>query len=198
MYVALEGVEGCGKTTVTRILKKKMREQGKTFRVVKEPGTTPVGEKIRQILLQDYDNELDIRTELLLFMASRSSMIHQVIETATEDIILSDRCFLSSLAYQCNFDEQLAKTVYDLHRQLFAGYLPDKIFFIDIHPSVALARKAKRDINKYEKKAMIFHEKVYHMYKNVLKDYAIPIDGNRHSTKIAEEIAGHIGLTGAR
>lgn len=194
MYIALEGVEGCGKTTVINLLKKKFRERNKTFRVVKEPGTTKVGGKIRNILLHDYENELDLTTELLLFMASRSSMIHQVIRPIEEEYIVSDRCFLSSLAYQCNFDERLAERIYRMHRELFEGYLPEKIFFIDVHPSKALGRKSQKDINKYEKKEMAFHEQVYHMYKNVLKDYSIAIDGNRRAAYIAEDIASRIGL----
>lgn len=194
MYIALEGVEGCGKTTVINILKRRLKERGKTFQVVKEPGTTKIGNKIREILLHDYENELDLNTELLLFMASRSSMIHQVIRPIQEEFILSDRCFLSSLAYQCNFDADLAQRIYRMHLELFEGNLPDKIFFIDIHPSKALCRKSQKDINKYEKKAMIFHEKVYHMYKEVLKEYSIAVDGNRRAVSIADDIARQIGL----
>lgn len=194
MYIALEGVEGCGKTTVLHILKRKLREQGRSFRLVKEPGTTEVGEKIRTILLHDYEEALDIKTELLLFMASRSSMIHQVICLARQEFILSDRCFLSTLAYQCNFDQRLAKNIFDLHRQLFEDCLPEKIFFIDIDPITAVRRKSKRDINKYEKKSMDFHKNVYNMYKNVLSEYSIAIDGNRDAVEIAEDIAERIGL----
>lgn len=194
MYIALEGVEGSGKTTIIHLLKKKLKEKNKSFRIVKEPGTTRVGRKIREILINDYANELDLRTELLLFMASRSSMIHQVIRSASEEFIISDRCFLSSLAYQCEFDPALARTVYELHKQLFGDLLPEKIFFVDIHPSKALFRKAQKDINKYEKKEMAFHEKVYDMYKYQLAEYSIAVDGNRRAQQISDEIARHIGI----
>lgn len=121
-------------------------------------------------------------------------MIHQVLRPSKEEFILSDRCFLSSLAYQCEFDPEFAKTVYELHQQLFGDFLPEKIFFIDIHPSVALFRKAKKDINKYEKKEMAFHEKVYEMYKSELAEYSIPIDGDRRAQLIADDIAAHLGI----
>ncbi len=101
LYIALEGVEGVGKSTVAAALQDLIEEAGHDVLIVREPGGTPSGERIRHVLL-DTDDEVAPWTEALLFSAARAQLARDVVEPALEagTWVVSDRSVYSSLAYQ--------------------------------------------------------------------------------------------------
>lgn len=101
-FVALEGVEGAGKTTQARLLGEWLSNEGIPHRVAREPGGTPVGEAIRRVLLDAPDVEVPAETELLLMLAARAAYVRDVVRPvlARGEVMISDRFELSTFAYQ--------------------------------------------------------------------------------------------------
>jgi dTMP kinase len=101
-FVALEGVEGAGKTTQARLLGEWLSSEGIPHRLAREPGGTPVGEAIRRVLLDAPELQVPAETELLLMLAARAAYVRDVVRPALErgEVMVSDRFELSTLAYQ--------------------------------------------------------------------------------------------------
>ena len=102
-YLVLDGPDGGGKSTQSRALVEFLRQRGRTVHHLREPGSTPVGENLRQLLLSPQTGDLQPLTEVLLFTAARTELAARVIGPALargEDVV-SERCFASTLAYQC-------------------------------------------------------------------------------------------------
>jgi len=101
-FIVLDGPEGCGKTTQVKLLVEWLRQKGVEATSVRDPGSTPVSERIRQLLLDEALPEMDVRTEVLLYMASRAEMVTRVIRPALNVglTVVSDRFVSSTVAYQ--------------------------------------------------------------------------------------------------
>lgn len=99
MFVAFEGIDGCGKSTQTKLLERRLKELGKKVLLTREPGGTKVGEIIRNAL---FNNEIDPLTEVFLFAADRCAHINSLVKPMLDDgyIVISDRHLLSSVVYQ--------------------------------------------------------------------------------------------------
>ncbi len=100
-FITFEGGDGCGKSTIASLLYERLQEQGRDVLLLHEPGSTPVGEKIRKILL-DCNTDINSRTELLLYEAARAQMVHEVVKPAIKagKIVICDRFNDSTMAYQ--------------------------------------------------------------------------------------------------
>lgn len=186
-YIALEGGEGSGKTTVIELLKEKMFARQIPYLHVTEPGSTELSEKIRQLVLHGNET-LDPKTELFLFMASRADSLERIIKPglAAGLNIISDRSFMSSVVYQATSSFS-SKEIYWLHKKHFRT--PDKIFFLDITPKEAFARKQKDAFNRFEKKGMDFHQEVYQRYKSyTASGTLIPVDATQSPEAVADNI----------
>lgn len=172
IYIGLEGGEGAGKSLQNKYLAEwlKLNNEKRVVRV-REPGGTPLGEKMRSALLQYPQGQ---ETELLIFSAARSSLIDEVVKPSLEKgtWVLSDRTFYSTLAYQgyargINFD-----FVNSANRISTKGIVPDTTFLIDVDPEVGLEKELVRwalfrDGMKEEEK--IFHRKVREGYLEIAK-----------------------------
>lgn len=101
-FVVFDGPDGCGKTTQMKSLHEAADRAGVTVRRFREPGGTPIGEHIRELLLSDKGNGMDMRCEMLLYMASRAQLVHQQIKPALAagEFVLADRYASSTIAYQ--------------------------------------------------------------------------------------------------
>ena len=97
--ITFEGIEGVGKSTQINNILSWLKENGNSVKLLREPGSTNFGEKIRELLLSK-DSEIDSHTELLLMFAARAEMINQHLINASEDFILCDRYYHASIAYQ--------------------------------------------------------------------------------------------------
>ena len=170
MFISLEGIEGCGKTTQITGLRTYLEDRGHACVVTREPGGTGIGEKIRSILLDPASSGLVPVAELLLYMADRAQHIQALIKPglAQGKIVLCDRYFDATVVYQGfarGLDVQLIR---DLHRLLLEDLKPDVTLLLDLPPRVGLARawqeldsgvRSGRE-SRFEEEAVSFHDKV--------------------------------------
>ena len=174
IFVSIEGCEGAGKSTQAKLLAESLSALGYPVLITRDPGGTPIGEKIRKILLDRNHSALDSRTELLLYLASRAQLVRQLIRPALEDgkIIISDRFHHSTLAYQAgarSLDKALVRRM-----NLFATdeLLPDITFLLDLPVKVGLERKtaAQEPADRMEGEGIGFHEKVRRAFLELVKE----------------------------
>lgn len=162
IFVTIEGCEGAGKTTQAKLLADYLTTQGYQVLVTREPGGTVIGEKIRKILLDRNHWELAPRVELLLYLASRSQLVSQVIKPALEEgkIVISDRFHHSSLAYQGGARALNMLLVQQINEFATEGVLPDITFLLDLPPEIGMERKGSYDEDRMEGQGIEFHKKV--------------------------------------
>ena len=146
-FISFEGLDGCGKTTQVRLLADYLEDRGVQATVLREPGSTPVGELIRDLLLGSLSKDLDPLSELLLFYTDRNQNIQQKIIPAQAEgkWVLCDRFADASTAYQGygkNLDLALVES---LNQMVTGGKKPDLTVLIDIEPSLAVARARDRN-----------------------------------------------------
>ena len=146
LFITFEGIDGCGKSTQCERLKEYLKDNGRDFIFVREPGGTEIGERIREILLDKKNTQMTPRTELLLFEAARAQITDEVIRPALEEgkIVLCDRFFDSSSAYQGCARGMGMDFVAGLNMAATGGLKPDITFFFDISAEEALARRGRR------------------------------------------------------
>jgi dTMP kinase len=160
--IVFEGAEGAGKTTQIRLVAERLGAAGISCVAVREPGGTPVGDAIREILL-DPEQQISYPAEALLFMASRAELISREIKPALAqgDIVLLDRFFLSTYAYQIVGRGLPEDEVRAANRLATAGLVPDLTLLLDLPPREGLGRadaRGKRD--RMERSADEFHERI--------------------------------------
>ncbi|MBT8198584.1 MAG: dTMP kinase [Acidimicrobiia bacterium] len=145
-YIALEGIEGAGKSTVARLLGRALEGQGHEVVLVREPGGTPTGEAIREVLLHP-DGVVAPWTEAMLFAASRAQLAAEVIGPALARgaWVIGDRSVYSSLAYQGGGRELGVDVVADVNRAGLAGVWPDLVVVLDVDPHTGLDRQDDAD-----------------------------------------------------
>jgi len=145
-YLAVEGVDGAGKTTVAAAVVLALEARGDEVLLVREPGGTPTGEAVRRILLHS-DDSVAAWTEAMLFAASRAQLAAETIGPALEDgrLVVSDRTVYSSLAYQGGargLGIDLVRTVNEAGLQ---GVWPDRVLLLDVDPAAGLDREDAAD-----------------------------------------------------
>lgn len=145
-YLAIEGIDGAGKSTVVRELADELRSRGHAVTTVREPGGTAVGEAIREILLGSADH-LDDWAEALLFAAARAHLAATVIGPALArgDLVVSDRSYWSSLAYQGGGRGLGVAEVRAVNEAGLRGVVPDLVVLLRLDPAQGLARERERD-----------------------------------------------------
>ena len=174
IFITFEGIDGCGKSTQCELLKDFLRESGKDFIFVREPGGTVIGERIREILLDKKNTQMTARTELLLFESARAQITDEVIRPALEEgkIVICDRFFDSSSAYQGMARGMGMDFVSGLNMAATGGLAPDVTFFFDISAEEALERRGKRGeaSDRIELAGLRFQEDVRKGYLELAKN----------------------------
>jgi dTMP kinase len=204
LFITFEGLEGCGKTTQAKMLYNFLIEQGCPSIYTKEPGGTKIGQKVRRILLDQKNDSMDYKTEMLLFLASRAENVRLVILPALEKekIVISDRFYDSTTAYQGYGRGIDLKTIRYLNNFVVGKAIPDLTFFLDIEPYEGLRRSTsfgnsreirfeEEFINKKIIEGKLFLERVrdgyYHLFREETERIKI-IDANRSKEEIYNEI----------
>lgn len=191
-FIALEGSDGSGKTTVLHGIKERMKTLRLPVEFTREPGGTPIGEKIRSIILDTTNQEMTARCEALLYAASRAQHTEEKIRPALEKgkILICDRYVLSSLAYQ-GFGRKLGlKAVAEINAFARNGLLPDMTLFLDVDPVTVLRRKAKTETkDRLEEANDSFFEAVYRGYLESMQDMpnVVRIDASQPAEKVLED-----------
>lgn len=177
-FITFEGLDGCGKSTQLQKLATSLRHLGVSVVVTREPGGTPTGEKIRQVLLDSRTAGLSSRAELALMFASRAQHIKEIILPALAEgrTVLCDRFTDSSEAYQGGGRKLGSPAVLELHRILCGGLQPDLTILMDsdVTSSVERARRrnkahtaksaGKKDEDRFEQESRAFFGRVRHGY----------------------------------
>ena len=166
--ITFEGIEGVGKSTQINLVLDWLKNKGFSTKLLREPGSTNFGEKIRELLLSKESN-ISAYTELLLMFAARSEMIKEHLIDSKEDFILCDRYYHASIAYQ-GFGRKLSL---DLINILIKGIncpTPDLTIIYDLDVKTGFERKANDDIDRIESSGINFFEDVRKGYKQLTKD----------------------------
>jgi dTMP kinase len=164
-FIVFEGLDGCGKTTQARRAAAALRRQGRAVILCREPGGTPVGERIRRILLDPRLPDMAVATELFLYMASRAQLVREVVRPALAagTVVLADRFVLSSLVYQTVTGVVSEEAVRAAAAVALGDLGPDLQLIFDVPVHVALARK-RRPPDRMEGKGRGFLERVRQAY----------------------------------
>jgi dTMP kinase len=165
LFITFEGPEGSGKTTQMHLLAQYLQEQGYEPLITREPGGTPIGDRVRAILLDPAHEEMAPSTEFLLFSAARAQHVRQVIapHLAQNGIVLCDRFADSSLAYQGYGYELDLEAVLSITEFATDGLVPDLSFYLNLPVEIGLRRKvggAGDDWNRMEQKGIDYHQRV--------------------------------------
>jgi dTMP kinase len=174
MFITFEGLDFCGKSTQVQLLEKYLIEKGEKIKILREPGGTPISEKIRDILLDKKHSEMSIETELILFAASRSQLVNQTIIPCLNQnyFVISDRFHDSSIAYQ-SFGRKIPLSfVEELQKFVIGKAVPDITLFLDIPIEEVIARKSKVkqiDLDRIESSEIDFYERVREGYLYIEK-----------------------------
>ncbi|MFA5804452.1 MAG: dTMP kinase [Melioribacteraceae bacterium] len=169
MFITFEGLDFCGKSTQVQLLENYLIDKGGKVKIIREPGGTPISEKIRDILLDKKNSEISIETELILFSASRSQLVNQVILPALKEnyYVISDRFHDSSIAYQAFGRKINLGFVEELQQFVIGKAVPDITFFLDISIDEVIKRKSKVkqiELDRIELSKMDFYKRVRNGY----------------------------------
>ena len=173
MFITLEGPEGSGKSTQIKRLAKRLELMDYPVITTREPGGTPIGDQIRQVLVRMENKELHPRTEILLFLAARAQLVEQLIKPALQDgkIILCDRYGDSTLAYQGyghGLDLEKLRQMLDFATDHLK---PDLTILLDLDVKLGLMRKkAEDEWNRLDAYEVLFHERVREGYLNLARE----------------------------
>lgn len=172
MFITLEGPEGSGKTSHILHLVEYLREKGYVVFPTREPGGTSISEQIRDVLHDLKNAEMHPRTETLLYQAARAQIVEQVIKPRLADgeIVLSDRYFDSTIAYQGYGHQQDLAQVRALVKYATGGLMPDLTILLDLDVEAGLARKmSDKDWNRMDAKTVEFHQRVRAGYLDMVQ-----------------------------
>ena len=163
MFIAFEGIEGCGKSTQLKLLRERLEAADRRVVSVREPGGTPVGDRVRAILLDGALTEMTDTSEMLLFAAARAQPVREVLrpELAAGSVVLCDRYVHSSLAYQGHARGLGRDFVAAANAPAIDGLLPDRVVLVDTDVEAALSRaKARAALDRIEAEDLTFHRAV--------------------------------------
>jgi len=172
-FITVEGPDGAGKTTVLNIIAEELAAEGYPIVQTREPGGSPIAEKIRQIVLDKKHTEMDPRTEALLYAAARRQHLIEKIIPALEkgNIVLCDRFIDASIVYQ-GFARKIGiDEVLKINRFAIENTMPDLTIYFDIEPKIGLERIQKHrqgEMNRLDLETMEFHKMVREGYLQLL------------------------------
>ena len=176
MFITLEGPEGSGKTSVMKVVIRRLQDEGFSIIETREPGGTNIAEQIRDIILDRKNLSLDARAEALLYAASRRQNLVEKIWPSIKagHIVICDRFIDSSLAYQGGARGIGIEEVLKINLFATEGSFPELTLLFDIEPEQGLRRIAEnknREINRLDLERLDFHRQVRQSYLQLAKQY---------------------------
>ncbi|MEW6280742.1 MAG: dTMP kinase [Candidatus Eremiobacterota bacterium] len=178
LFITFEGLEGAGKSTQAELLYKHLLREGYAVKFTREPGGTPIGEAVREVLLTTKHRDITPLCEVFLFAASRSQLVEQVIRPQLGEgaIVVCDRYYDATLAYQGWGRGVPPNQIRDINDMCSWGVRPDLTFLLDIEPARGLDRirvrsiEAIQPIDRIESYDLAFHERVREGYLAIAQD----------------------------
>ena len=201
-FIAFEGINGCGKTTLMRGLSDRLRSKGAPVVDTREPGGTPLGSEIRKLLLAWEGDKKGDRTELLLFAADRAEHIDKVIRPAREagSWVLCDRFIYSTITFQGHGRGIRRDWIDQANTLATQGFLPDLVVLLDLDPITARARVEARIGNgrdSFEEEELSFHTRIRNGFLECSDTLATPflvLDATQSPEMLLETLVDVIGL----
>ncbi len=161
MFISIDGCDGTGKSTQIALLCEWLREQGRDVLTCRDPGSSPLGEAVRELLLNRHDLAIDRRAEMLLYMAARTQLVEEIIRPALRQgkTVVSDRYLLANVVYQGYGGGLDVETLWDVGRVATGGLMPELTIVLDM-PSAAAAERLSGELDRMEKQGDAFHGRV--------------------------------------
>ncbi|MCX5906250.1 MAG: dTMP kinase [Deltaproteobacteria bacterium] len=203
LFITFEGIEGCGKTTQSKLLSSLFEKIHRPFLLTREPGGTPVGDRIRQILLAPESGGIEPMAELFLYIAARVQHLNQVIIPAVRQgkVVLCDRFADATVAYQ-GYGRGLDITwLAEIHGRAMANWTPDLTFLFDLPVEEGLQRAWKRmegnqlKEDRFEREDLDFHRRVregYLLLASKEPKRMIVLDGSKDPSALHQEVLSHL------
>ena len=192
MFISFEGIEGSGKSTQIELIEELIRAKGYQVKKLREPGTTELGEKIRNIFLEKTTETVDPITEAFLLYASRKHLDQNFLRQNLSDgaIVIADRYADATLAYQSygkGLDHNFVKLIHDSSQLLS----PDLTFYMDISAELSRERISDREMDRMESESIDFFKKVRKGYLQIAHDNperVVVLDANKTIDELHESI----------
>ena len=196
VFIAFEGGEGTGKSTQSKLLKKWLEQEGESVVLSREPGGTDLGQGLRKILLGHETGVISPRAEALLYAADRAHHVFSVIRPALDrgDVVVTDRYFDSSIAYQGAGRVLEPNEVARISRWATESLFPTLTIIIDLPAEIGLGRLKSRD--RLEAEPLAFHERVRNEFLQIASmdpERYLIVDGKQSIQEIHEQIISRVG-----
>jgi dTMP kinase len=193
LFIAFEGPDGSGKSTQVDLLAAALLERGFSVVTTHEPGGTPVGDVLRDLLLDRKAPTMQPLTQVFVLNAARAELTSQVIKPALARgaIVLSDRYAYSTIAYQSageGVDSTTTRILTDIATQ---GLEPDLVVLLDLPPAAGIARKTPSQMNRFDLRPLDFHERVRQSYREMADaspERWLVLDAERPIAELAHSI----------
>lgn len=165
LFLSLDGLDGCGKSTQIELLKAWLAERGLEVCQTREPGGTNLGEALREILLHREDLALGMMSEMLLYMASRAQLMEEVVlpALAAGKVVIADRFLLANAVYQGSAGGLDPEVIWEIGRTATASRMPDLTFLLDLDAEAAQARLSG-SLDRLESRGLTYMQKVRQGY----------------------------------
>lgn len=194
-FFVLDGVDGCGKSTQALALVERLQAQGHVVQHLREPGSTPVGEALRALLL-DTEADMAPEVEALLFAASRRQLLDTVIGPALGrgEVVVCERHNASTFAYQAVAGELEPHAVLGLLDGWASSVRPTRLMVLDVEPQRARERRAGEVEDRIEAKGLAYQERVADGYRRYVDEhgFAVLVDGTGPPHVVAERVWGEV------
>jgi dTMP kinase len=199
LFLAVEGGEGAGKSTQIARLTQWLTARGGEVVVTREPGATPLGARVRSLLLDPGTGSLAPRAEALLYAADRAQHVATVVRPALERgaVVLTDRYVDSSLAYQGAGRELAVEEVARLSAWATGGLRPDLVLLLDVDPAVGLVRAGRAgELDRIEQESLEFHQRVRQGFLDLASadpERYLVVDASQPPDAVAAQVLERVG-----
>ena len=196
LFITFEGIEHCGKTTQSRLIADRLRNTRRSVVLTREPGGTPLGTAIRELVLQPSTDPIDTTAELLLFAADRAQHVRTLIQPALADgkVVISDRFHDSTRAYQ-GYGRGIDMDTIDRAISLATGGLePDLTILMDVDVETSRARAEAND-DRIEQDSNAFFDRVRHVFLEIARNSAsriIVVNGTEPTQDVTARVADEV------
>ena len=166
-FIVLEGLEGAGKTTARQVILAQLEKAGKTVVQTREPGGTPLAEKLRHLIKHETEEPVSHKAELLMLYAARVQLVENVIKPALAEgkWVLGDRHDMSSQAYQGGGRQLDRSLLAALKENVLGKFEPDFTLYLDIDPAIGLARvRGRGELDRIEQQSLDFFYRTRQRY----------------------------------